>query len=387
MHLNFLLSRGLFHHNDDSNPTSSSKHICPIQNTNGPDIIPFVGNLTFHEFATILSGSSAILSVLIASVLIALHASIYSNPVQQRQIIRIILLIPWVTLFSFLIVWRDDAGDYLVESLDFGCAIALSSFLLLMCDFVLSHHGGFDDLFGQGAWSRGAFNGESPQWLKRMWYGVLQFIPTSIIIWIATAVSLAVGSYCKQSNSIHFAHIWITTLKVIVTTVAILCSIRFYGKNKTTLLQHRILLKLFTFKSIIGLNALQTFIISILSGQGVLKPSRYMTYHDVNTALASLILACEMPIFACLLVFAFSPLQYKGKGGPAAGPMTAIVDALNISDLLSAFVHGPMRLVKDQQRQILRQDSIRVGMTASPTDYENEQVYGRAKEPQIGIAV
>lgn len=166
MYTAVLLARGLFHHNDDSNSTSSSKHTCPIENTSGPDIVPFVGNLTFHQFATILSGSCAIISALIAGVLIALHASNYSNPVQQRQIIRIVLLIPWVALSSFLIVWRDDAGDYLVESLDFGCAIALSSFLLLMCDFVLSHRGGFDDLFGQGAWSRGAFNGDSPQWLK-----------------------------------------------------------------------------------------------------------------------------------------------------------------------------------------------------------------------------
>lgn len=167
MHPLALISRGLLHHDDDnSNSTSDSSHTCPIENTTGPDIVPFVSNLTFHQFATILSGACAILSALLAAILITLHATNYSNPVQQRQIIRIILLIPWVALFSFLIVWRDDAGEYLVESLDFGCAIALSSFLLLMCDFVLAHHGGFDDLFGQGAQSRGAFNGASPQWLK-----------------------------------------------------------------------------------------------------------------------------------------------------------------------------------------------------------------------------
>ena len=160
-----ILSRGLFNHNkDDSN--STSKRVCPVEDTTGPEIIPFIGNLTFHQFATILSGACAAFSALIVAILIALHAFNYSNPVQQRQIIRIVLLIPWVALFSFLIVWRDDAGDYLVESLDFGCSIALSSFLLFMCDLVLSHQGGFDDLFGQGAWSRGAFQGESPQWLK-----------------------------------------------------------------------------------------------------------------------------------------------------------------------------------------------------------------------------
>lgn len=163
MYPDLLASRSIFHHNSSA---TSGNHSCPIENTAGPEIVAFVGSLTFHEFATILSGACAIASTILVAIPIALHAINYSNPVQQRQIIRIILLIPWVSLFAFLIVWRDDIGDYLVESLDFGCSIALSAFLLLMCDFVLSHREGFDDLFGQGAYSRGAFIGASPPWLR-----------------------------------------------------------------------------------------------------------------------------------------------------------------------------------------------------------------------------
>jgi hypothetical protein len=92
---------------------------------------------------------------------------------------------------------------------------------------------------------------------------VLQFIPTSIIIWIGTIVALAVGQYCRQSNSVHFAHLWITIFKFIVTTISILCCLRFYSRNKPKLRQHNILLKLFTFKSIIGLNVAQTVRISL----------------------------------------------------------------------------------------------------------------------------
>jgi hypothetical protein len=97
-----------------------------------------------------------------------------------------------------------------------------------------------------------------------------------------------------------------------------------------------------------------------------------MTFHDVNTGLASLILACEMPIFAILLVFAFPPMQYKSQSGPAAGPLSAMVDAFNITDLISAFVRGPMRLIKDQQRQILRQNSMRIELVASGGEGDTE---------------
>jgi hypothetical protein len=242
-----------------------------------------------------------------------------------------------------------------------------------------------------------------------MWYGVLQFIPVSILIWIATAVTLAVGVYCKQSNSVHFAHIWISTVKFFATGIAIICCLRFYSKHKAKLLKHSILLKLFTFKSIIGLNALQSvsehtihthvdnerstiltlwqFIISILTGQNVLKSTKYMTYHDINTGLPSLILACEMPIFSILLILAFPVTPYKSDT-PAAGPLSAIFDALNITDLLSMFVRGPMRLVKEQQRQISVQDRFKTTRSATPLMSEDERSdQERVKEPLVGTTV
>jgi len=115
------------------------------------------------------------------------------------------------------------------------------------------------------------------------------------------------------------------------------------------------------------------FVISLLAGHGKLQPNKYMTFHDINTGLASLILACEMPIFAILMIVAFSPLPYERRGGPVAGPLNAIVDACNISDLLSAFFRGPMRLVREQQRQILRQNSMRIELVPS---YDSEEAMG-----------
>ncbi|KAJ4399857.1 hypothetical protein N0V91_009128 [Didymella pomorum] len=341
---------------------SATSHVCPAE-IEGPQIVPIVGKYTFHEVATIASGACGLFSLLICAFVIAGHATSYSFPVQQRQIIRIVLLIPWVSLFSFLIVLEEKAGVYIVESLDFGCAIALSAFLLLMCDFVLEHPGGFDELFGAGAGGRGALQTKGPAWLKRIWYGVLQFIPSSVIIWIGTIVALAVGQYCRQSNSVHFAHLWITIFKFIVTTVSIVCCLRFYSRMKTQLLQHRILLKLFTFKSIIGLNVAQTFIINILAGHGTLTPNKYMTYHDINDGLASLILACEMPFFAILMLFAFPSKPYKNSNKAApVGPFKAIVQALDIRDLLGAIFRGPMRLVREQEREIRREGSMKMEM-------------------------
>lgn len=55
-----------------------------------------------------------------------------------------------------------------------------------------------------------ALGGGSLTWFRKLEFGVLQYIPISIILWIATAISLAEGTYCINSNSVHFAKIWVS---------------------------------------------------------------------------------------------------------------------------------------------------------------------------------
>ncbi|KAL5398528.1 hypothetical protein PMIN02_001393 [Paraphaeosphaeria minitans] len=187
---------------------------------------------------------------------------------------------------------------------------------------------------------------------------VLQYFPVSIVVWLATANSLAVGTYCGASNKPRFAHIWLQVIKIVSTTFAVLACFRFYKIKQDRLAPHKVILKLLAFKGIIGLNALQMFIIGILVGNGTIKPAEHMTYHDIKTALPSLILMCEMPLFALLLVFAFPVGVYKAEGcNPAAGPLSAMAQAFNITDLMSCFVRGPMRLLREQQWGIQRAQS------------------------------
>ncbi|KAF2008160.1 hypothetical protein P154DRAFT_614529 [Amniculicola lignicola CBS 123094] len=379
-----LLIRGIF--SDDDN----DKRVCPTVDNGGP-VSPIVGSMTFTTLSTIIAGACAALSCLICLFLISQHAFNYSNPVQQRQVIRIIGIVPWISIFSLLIVALVGAGEYLVESLDFGCAVAISAFLLLLCDYVLSHPDGFDSLFGEGALKRGQFDSKSPPWLKRTWYMVLQYIPVSAIVWIASAASNAAGTYCAESNSPHFAHIWITVVKAVSTILAVVACLRFYKRMKPHLHAHKVMLKFIAFKGVIGLNFLQTFIINILLGQKVIHPTSYLTHHDLATALPSLLLAIEMPFFALLLVYAFSATPYKASS-KKRGAAGAILEALNYSDIFSAFVRGPMRLVRGLEKDggvvvggMGRQDSVglmgNMGYTSMGTGGPAPPVYeGRSGE-------
>ena len=112
-----------------------------------------------------------------------------------------------------------------------------------------------------------------------------------------------------------------------------------------------------------------------------------MTYHDINDGLASLILACEMPLFAVLMFFAFPSKPYKNSNkATPAGPFKAIVQALDIRDLLGAIVRGPMRLIKEQEREMRREGSIKMAPQGVGSVYEEDTTYGGNHE-RYGVAV
>ena len=176
------VARGLLHHGSGSG-SSSSNHTCPSSNESGPSmpesqllntiwlltspaIVPLVGSMSFHTFSMILSGACGAFALVISLYLVFSHAMKYSTPVQQHQIIRIACLVPWVSIISFLSIWLETAGPYIAPALDFGAALALSAFLLLLCDYVLASRYGFNELFGDGALERGQYAGNSPPWLK-----------------------------------------------------------------------------------------------------------------------------------------------------------------------------------------------------------------------------
>jgi hypothetical protein len=80
-----------------------------------------------------------------------------------------------------------------------------------------------------------------------------------------------------------------------------------------------------------------------------------------------------MPIFALLLFFIFPVAPYQNKS-PGAGPVTAIVEAFNLLDLLGAFVRGPMRLVIEQHRSMARDESVKLLPVAESTAYGDQRV-------------
>lgn len=88
----------------------------------------------------------------------------------------------------------------------------MAAFFLLMSAYVVPDKGNRETFFAELELIDKKGNGQgegSLAWYKKLAFGVLQWVPVSIITWIATIIALAASTYCATSNKPHFAHIWV----------------------------------------------------------------------------------------------------------------------------------------------------------------------------------
>ncbi len=110
---------GIFHHH------SSTSAVCEPLPEAYYYAEPIAGSWTFHKIITVTGGALTILITLICLFLCVLHLRYYTNPPEQRQLIRIIIVPAAFAVFSFLGLWFYDASNYLIPIADFYECFAL----------------------------------------------------------------------------------------------------------------------------------------------------------------------------------------------------------------------------------------------------------------------
>jgi hypothetical protein len=194
-----LVKRGIFSGGDNS--------VCPGLDMSGPDIIPIIGNLEFSQFIVYLGGGFAAVTTIIALGIILSHANRFSNPSEQKQIIRICSLLIFFSLISFLSVLVEADAQYLTPLQDLFEAYVFVSFFLLLCAFISNDAEGIENYFGKKA----GYDSHGHQaWFGRLWYSVFQLPVVMTIITIVNESTLATNVFCSTSLSPKFAHLWVS---------------------------------------------------------------------------------------------------------------------------------------------------------------------------------
>ncbi|KAK1977015.1 organic solute transporter Ostalpha-domain-containing protein [Colletotrichum cereale] len=351
----------------------STKDVCPEISLTENASQPLFGSTSFYTFNMILSGSFAAASCLIIFTLMFLHATHLSKSNEQIKILRISLIIPFWSIFSFLSVCFPTAEVYLHPWLEFVQAICLGTFFLLLCEFVSPSAQHRDVFFAaltvknKKAASR-EVNGL--EWFRKMWFAVFQYPIVTLLVAIVTAITQAAGVYCEFASKAHFAKLWLSIISNVSLTLAIVTVLRFFMQLKSQLKHHRPIAKFASFKLVVSLTFVENIIFWILRDTGTLKPTATLTEADLRIGIPSMLICIEMLPLAAFFHHAYSYRPYvigsdrstrplagdheayapqTYSGGPAG--LWALVEMWNPMEIVEAIMFGLRMKAEEQKRQ------------------------------------
>ena len=239
----------------------SSNTTCPAAPTSeAPN--PFLGSLTFQHLITWVVLGFTGLTVAISLVTIFRHLFHYTYPTEQRQIVRIVFTPVVFSALSIFSIISYSASKYLLPIQEVYENFALASLFLLFVNYVSPdpHTRGpfFEQLGSPPKKGEAVSSGSRFAWFKKIWISIFLNAVAGAILGVVEIASQAAGTYCETSNNIHFAHIWIRILSTGLLTLAVVGTLRFYGRFKQDMAAHKPLLKLVSFKTIVFVNTIQT---------------------------------------------------------------------------------------------------------------------------------
>ncbi|KAI5837419.1 putative DUF300 domain protein [Morchella snyderi] len=316
------------------------------------DTDTIVGNLTLHTLGWLICGGCAIIATFISLCLIHQHAGHYTNPGEQRHIIRILLMVPIYAITSWLsYVWYWHA-IYWEVARDCYEAFAIAAFFALLCSYIhptLRGQKNFFTILTVKPWPWPCGRMAQPRsgltWFNIIWIGVFQYVFIRVAMTITATVTQAKGLYCEESLHPKYAHLWTMFFNMVAVTIAMYCLIAFYLGVKEKLAPNKPFFKLLCIKLVIFFSFWQMILLDLLTSAGAIKSSKYMSLGDISVGFNSLLICFEMIIFAILHLFAFTWKDYD-KGPASTTPvMASLLDAFNPWDIVRGIARGTRWLI------------------------------------------
>ncbi|KAJ7647284.1 DUF300-domain-containing protein [Roridomyces roridus] len=320
---------------------------CPSDNTDAIDQSSFwdSGNLHWdsHRIGWVIAGSCTLATLVISLVSVLLHCRNYTNPRQQRQIIRILYMPPVYAVISFLSFrFFRDYTYYSLAQVVYE-AFTLGAFMLLLIDYVADSATGHRAenamvrkekralIFPFCCWR---YRPTKPYFMYTLKWSVMQYVVIRPAVSIAGIITQAFNVLCDSEGfNIHFANVYLEAVDFASISVALYGLILFYGLTKEELVGRKPLAKFLSIKLIVMATFYQSFVFSALSSHNILKATKYWTVTNIADGLNALAICIEMIIFAAFMFWAFSYAEYKrSPGKPATSIWRPLWDSINFAD-------------------------------------------------------
>ena len=303
---------------------------------------PLSVGITLHELMIIISAVCTILSWAIMIPLAWLHLRNWTNPSEQRHIVRVSFTIPIMATFNLFMCWFYNASWYIEPLPQIVEAFGVVSLFYLFVTYVTPNETlreqFYDNIERQsrnGKPKQGREGQGSLRWFHTIWILVFQLIVGRIGTTIAS--ELLTATECPMSNKLEHHRTIVVVIENIETVVALLAILRYYGRLRPHLKPRGAMRQLLIFKGIVFLTLFPNTIIQALVSFKVVKPTNHISFEDWQLGLPALIACVLMFLFSPLFLWAFSAQQYReaARHGAQRQPIwKALIEIINLWDVI-----------------------------------------------------
>ncbi|KAG5715393.1 Transmembrane protein 184 like protein, partial [Termitomyces sp. T112] len=221
-------------------------------------------------------------------------------------------------------------------------AVTLSAFLLLLIEYVAATASGHK---AENAIARKdkhplplpfccwRYRPTKPYFMFTVKWAVLQYVIFRPLISIIGIICQKYDVLCESAGfSVHYANVYLEAVDFVSITFALYGLLVFYGLMSEELQGRRPLAKFMCIKLIVMFTFYQSFVFNALEGR-VIKETTYWTATNIADGLNALTICIEMIIFAGLMMWAYTPAEYKRKSGISPTSIwRPLWDSINYSD-------------------------------------------------------
>ncbi|KAF2803652.1 uncharacterized protein BDZ99DRAFT_482059 [Mytilinidion resinicola] len=314
--------------------------------------VTFSDGLTFQRIILIVAAATTGATILITLFLTGLHIRYYTNPAEQRLIIRIIWIPAIFSIFGPACISSYTAAPYIEPFAKLCETIALASIFLLCVNFIVpdplsASNTTIGDLCvevgcrGNPSSLRDKLrrSKSSALWLKRAWIAVFQYPVIVFATTIATEVTIAI--LCPTSLAYSRARLVIRIVNAISTSAAITAIVNYSIRLKKSLEGRRVGPKLVCCKGLVILATLELVVFAAVDRVTLRDATPRLTYFDWIIGVPSIIICLEMVLFIISFIWAFPPSPYR-RLGPSSSFRSrlihAVADAVNLINIAKGIV-------------------------------------------------
>ncbi|CAG9997139.1 unnamed protein product [Clonostachys byssicola] len=291
---------------------------------------PFISSVTVYDLLVMLSSAFTIVGSAITAHLIYGHATNYTKPREQKQIIRILLIVPIFSLCFTLGTVFYRSNVYFASVYEAYESLAIVAFFLLLCQYIQPNLRALRNYFAEtetkpwiivvrffmihlGKNKRGV-TADGFKWLKIIWVGVVQFAVVKILISVLKCITEATNVYCDHSKDVKYASIWLMIFGIFSVAGAMTCLFQFFYQSREILFQHQAVLKFLAIKLVVIVFYTEGFIFDQLLGKdGPINPSQFISYASWSVGIPNCLSAFQMTLLSIMHLWAYPFGVYKVK--------------------------------------------------------------------------